>query len=317
MKMKDIIPQYISYRKSLGEKFKTNANELNCFLRYIGEDSEIGELNIKICTEFLYAPKGKVTANWFCKHTALKGLFQWALAREYITTIPLPSDKPKRPQGMLPYIYSNDELKSLFSTALVYQKNRSSTYPECIRMILMLTYMLGLRLHETVSLRMKDICMDKSFVCINESKFYKSRMVPFNDTVKRLLYDFLEWRQQNRQSKDAETHLFLNRKTASMNIDTVRGCFEQIRKKTGISREDESPYQVRIHDLRHTFSVNRLTCWYKECKDVQKLLPVLSTFLGHKHLAHTSVYLTMTNNLLEEANNRFETYANNENHGRK
>jgi integrase len=62
--------------------------------------------------------------------------------------------------------------------------------------------------------------------------------------------------------------------------------------------------------LRHTFAVNRLTSWYQEGKDVQKLLPVLSVFLGHKHLSHTSVYLTMTDNLLEEANKRFEFYIN-------
>ncbi|MEJ7737188.1 MAG: hypothetical protein WKF97_07160 [Chitinophagaceae bacterium] len=61
--------------------------------------------------------------------------------------------------------------------------------------------------------------------------------------------------------------------------------------------------------LRHTFAVNRLVSWYQENKDVQRLLPVLSAYLGHKYLAHTSVYLTMTDNLLQEAKMRFEKYA--------
>ena len=67
------------------------------------------------------------------------------------------------------------------------------------------------------------------------------------------------------------------------------------------------------HDLRHTFAVNRLTLWYKENKDVQQLLPVLSVYLGHKHLVHTTAYLTMTDNLLHEANKRFERYIAGEN----
>jgi integrase len=314
MKIKDIIPQYISYRQSLGEKFRTNASGLRCFLKYAGEETAIGNLGLTVCTDFLYAPSGKVTANWFCKYTALKGLFQWAMARGYINEIPLPADKPKRLPNMSPYIYSDKELKLLFSTALTFQKNRSRIYPECIRMTLMLTYMLGLRLHETVALRIKAIDWNNSIIRIDESKFYKSRIVPFNGKVKQLLIEFMVWRKENRQPDDVETYLFLDRKNTPVHIDTVRQCFKRIRSKAGISREDEATFQPRIHDLRHTFAVNRLTSWYRQGEDVQKLLPILSTYLGHKHLSHTSVYLTMTENVLEEANKRFETYVNREIH---
>ena len=315
MKIKDIIPQYISYRQSLGEKFESNAAQLQCFLRYVDREMEIGELGIETCTAFLFAPTGKVTAGWFCKHSALKGLFEWAMIRKYVTALPLPADKPKRPQGMTPYIYSNEELKRLFSTALTFQITRSRTYPECIRMILMLTFMLGLRLRETVSLKVGDIDCENAFVHINETKFYKSRIVPFNNTVKCILTVFMDWRKQNRQPQNAETALFLDRQAIPVCIHTVRGCFKRIRSKAGILRDEDALFQPRIHDLRHTFAVKRLTGWYSEGKDVQKLLPHLSTFLGHKHLAHTSVYLTMTENLLEEANNRFESYVNNESNG--
>lgn len=314
MKTKDLIHQYVSYRQSLGEKFKTNEQVLKCFIKYVGEENEVDGLDLKTCTGFLYAPDGKVTANWFCKHTALKGFFRWLLVRGYVTDIPLPTDMPKRPPGMQAYIYSNEELKKIFSTALTFRKNQSSTYPECVNMILKLTYMLGLRLHETISLKIKDVNPVESLVCINESKFYKSRLVPFNDTVKQLLLEFMEWRRQENLPENTEVFLFLSKKQQPMNIGTVRGCFERIRNKAGIFREKECVYQPRIHDLRHTFAVNRLVGWYKEGKDVRHLLPVLSTYLGHKHLAHTSVYLTMTENLLAEANRRFESYVNNESH---
>jgi hypothetical protein len=42
---------------------------------------------------------------------------------------------------------------------------------------------------------------------------------------------------------------------------------------------------------------------------VQRLLPQLSIYLGHVHLAATQVYLTMTSELLDEANQRFEQYT--------
>lgn len=66
-------------------------------------------------------------------------------------------DKPKKPQRITPYIYSDIELKKLFSAAMTYQKRSSLTYPECVKAILQLTYVLGLRISETMSLRMKDV----------------------------------------------------------------------------------------------------------------------------------------------------------------
>ena len=45
---------------------------------------------------------------------------------------------------------------------------------------------------------------------------------------------------------------------------------------------------------------------------MQKLLPVLSVYLGHAHLAATAVYLSMTPTLQAEAGARFERYAQQE-----
>nr|DAE55248.1 MAG TPA: SITE SPECIFIC RECOMBINASE XERD [Caudoviricetes sp.] len=308
MRLDEMTELYISYRQSLGEKFKTNAQALRHFIKYIGNDTNPDDLTIGQYESYLYYPTGKVTASWFIRHTALKGMFQWAMSRGIINGIPLPMDLPKRLGHMIPYIYSKTELKCLFTSAMEYQKNRSVIYPECLKMILQLTYFLGLRLHETMSLKIRDLNLPESYVYIRESKFYKSRIVTYDYKVGELICDFLKWREEHGMCTESESRLFLNRKGLEMQIDTVRGSFERIRKHAGISRSDKSPFQPRIHDLRHTFAVNRLTAWYKENKDVQKLLPVLSTYLGHKHLSHTSVYLTMTDGLLEEANKRFESY---------
>jgi len=61
--------------------------------------------------------------------------------------------------------------------------------------------------------------------------------------------------------------------------------------------------------MRHSHAVHRLTSWYEQGADVQKLLPYLSTYLGHVNIAATQVYLTMTPELLRAASLRFEQYA--------
>jgi len=77
-------------------------------------------------------------------------------------------------------------------------------------------------------------------------------------------------------------------------------------------RHDGARYQPRLHDLRHAFSIHRLVTWYRQGADVQRLLPQLATYLGHVHIAATQRYLTMTPELLQEANKRFEHYAREE-----
>lgn len=309
MKVGKMIERYISYRKSLGEKFTTNACILRSFVRYMGAENDASSITRESSELFLLAPTGMVTANWFCKHTALKGLFQWAMARSHINLIPLPEEKPKRPGHMRPYIYTDCELKALFGWAMTYQKNRSTTYPECVRAILMFTYLLGLRIHETLSLRIRNIDLQNDLVTINESKFYKSRIEPFNGAVRKEIIRLLQWRKTQGMPMKEDAYLFLNRKGQPMNRDSFNDIFRRICDKAGIRRDDGAIYQPRIHDLRHTFAVNRLISWYDAGEDVQSLLPVLSTYMGHTHLAHTSVYLTMTDRLLDHANNRFENYV--------
>ena len=71
---------------------------------------------------------------------------------------------------------------------------------------------------------------------------------------------------------------------------------------------------ARIHDLRHTFAVHRLIQCYRQGQSVQKFLPALSAYMGHKCISHTSVYLTLTPELLSEANSLFENFAQRKEH---
>jgi integrase len=64
-----------------------------------------------------------------------------------------------------------------------------------------------------------------------------------------------------------------------------------------------------LHSLRHSFAVGCLLRWYREGLDPQTRLYRLSTFMGHVDPASTAVYLTITPQLLAEANRRFEAFA--------
>lgn len=309
MKIIDLITLYVEYRRSLGEKFHTNAMVLSHFGKYVGEGAEMETLTEEKVTEYLYSGHKTVTAIWFCRYGAMKGFLAWCLSRGHTDKWLLTDTVPKRPEHIIPYIYSNGELRLIFDNALTYQKKRSNIYPECVRTILMVTYFLGLRIHETMSLKIRDIDMEENYIHIRESKFYKTRIVTFNHPVRKMLVSFYEWRLRQGMPDTPDTCLWLDRRNEPMKKDTINGIFERIRAKAGIRREDGAIYQPRIHDLRHTFAVNRLRQWYEGGDDVQTLIPALSAYMGHKHLSHTSVYLTMTDKILKLTSDIFEDYA--------
>ena len=310
MTIGEVTENYIAYRRSLGEKYYSGAKILQSFERYLGKGRDMLSINIDDCIAFLYGGKDHVTATWFNRYSTLKWMFEWALVRGFLLSVPLPSDKPQRPDTLRPYIYSKEELRRLFDAALVCQKRPNKTAPETLQLILKLTYFLGLRISETLAIRIKDLNMDESYVTIRDSKFYKSRMVPFNRSIYNLIKVYLE--SNHNQYQDNEELLFLPIKGMPISQANMTVYFARIRELAGVSRNDGCCFQPRIHDLRHSFAVHRLTAWYKEGKDVQKYLNYLSTFLGHDHISHTSVYLTMTDELFREANKLFESYKNNE-----
>ncbi|OGT36166.1 MAG: integrase [Gammaproteobacteria bacterium RIFCSPHIGHO2_12_FULL_37_14] len=312
MKLNKIITQYVTYRRSLGEKFKTNESYLKAFCKKTGASKNIKLITEKMTNKFLYGDSKNITSGWFTKHTALLGFYRYALTRGYVKNIPLPRILPKRPQPFIPYIYSKKELKLIFDTALTYQKIKSCISPIMVRIVLILTYALGLRLHETLSIKIGDIDMDNLVITIQQSKFYKSRLTPFNEEIKEIIKKYLQWRKSKQKTQMLEDYLFFGKNNKPFNASTMEKIFRRIRESACIKRNDNATFQPRIHDLRHTFAVNRLTSWYQENKDVQKLLPILSVYLGHRYLAHTSVYLTMTDGLLQAAKKRFEKYAKGE-----
>ena len=50
----------------------------------------------------------------------------------------------------------------------------------------------------------------------------------------------------------------------------------------------------RVHDLRHTMAVNNVRRWFERGENVNALLPVLQTYLGHSSIGDTAYYLHLT-----------------------
>jgi integrase/recombinase XerD len=308
MKLGNAITQYIAYRQTLGEIFQSNGRILKAFGRAVGLEKTLRNVRSKHVFRFLNGT-GPITSNWHVKHQALRGFYLYAISRGYTSSSPLPVAIPRRPPRFEPCIYTRQELRLLLRSCLTYQKNRSCIDPAMVRTLLFLLYGAGLRVGEAIRLTLADVDLDSNCLTIRQTKFRKTRLVPICTQLARELKRYADRRPQDGHPQHPGATFFITRNGRPISQFTIERTFVRIRNKANVQRNGGARYQPRLHDLRHTFAVHRLIGWYKRGADVQKWLPVLSTYLGHSHLAATSVYLTMVPGLLNHANRRFEQYA--------
>ena len=307
MNLQRLIEQYISFQRSLGSSFITDAAVLRAFGRARGPRASVASVRVRHVDAFLGKAR-PVTRTWFTKLSCLRCFFRYAVSRGYITTAPLPTVMPKRPPAFVPYIYTREELRRLLQVIESHPRGNSILEPATIRTMILVYYGAGLRLREATNLTRADVDLSGSILTIRNTKFGKTRLVPVGPQLSRALVQYDRTRPKGRP---ADAPFFATVKGGPVNPRMLERNFRVACDRAGIRRTD-TRQQPRIHDLRHTFAVHRLTSWYQQGADVQRLLHQLSVYLGHVHLQDTQVYLSMTPELLREASQRFERYAGKE-----
>jgi len=306
MNLQMICQQYVALRKTLGDRFVVNGNQLKAFCRAMGPEIDIADVSTEKVNAFLVGD-GPLTTTWYVKHNALRGFYRYAISRGFVKTSPLPLTIPKLPP-FKPYIYSPAELRRILdSTESCSRRRLSDLDASVIRVLILLMYGAALRTSEALSLTVRDVDLADAVLTVRNSKFFKSRLVPLGPNTVRVLGEYAG--RQGSRSRKPDDLFFVGRTSKRIPIHMVERAFKQIRKHVGLYREGGPRCQPRLHDLRHTSAVHRLTSWYREGKDVQKLLPQLSVYMGHARLAATQAYLSITPNLLHQASLRFERYA--------
>ena len=312
MKLKDLISQYVAFRKSMGGDFDSAASLLNTFCNRMGVGIDLADIRTERVEEFL-AGTG-LNSYWRRKYDTLRGFYRYAISRGFVRQAPLPVTVPKLPQRFVPYIYNADELQRLINPTAPDRIGFRKLEPHTLRAILLLLYGAGLRIREAVALTIDDVDLQDAVITIRDTKFHKTRLVPIGLRLNQAMAQYAAQRKAAGHSQNGDAPFFVLRRGKPLSVQIVQKAFARLRRSAAVGRADGARYQPRLHDMRHSHAVHRLTSWYEQGADVQKLLPYLSTYLGHVNIAATQVYLTMTPELLRAASLRFERYALRESH---
>lgn len=308
MTLRDAINQYIAWRQAHGEKYRSCSAILHLFLKSVGGETNCNAVTPAQVLSFL-AGKGPLTRNRENKYSALAGFYRYAINRGYVMRSPLPDNEPKPPASAPPHIFSRDELRRLFDAMEDSRGRAAQLDADTFRTLLFVLYGAGLRVGEARRLTLADVDLPGAVLTIRGTKFYKSRLVPIGPQLATMLKTYGSLRASRPLQQGSNSFFLANRDGTPLAHSTILQAFAELRRAAGIHGANGRRHSPRLHDLRHSFAVHRLTDWYRQGADVQRLLPVLSTYLGHTDLAGTQVYLSMTPELLQQASSRFERYA--------
>ena len=197
----------------------------------------------------------------------------------------------KQHEDFKPYIFTHNQISDIFAAADRIKPNSVNShvfYP----VILRVQYCCGLRISETLGLRIKDVDFGSNVLHVINAKNNKDRDIPMSGSVS----DYMKWYSRKTHSAHyTEDYFFKSRRGSGHYEKTaVNHYFRDILFDCGIKHGGRNDGGPHLHNLRHTFCVHSLEAMLRNGIPHQVALPLLMTYMGHASLSATGRYLRLT-----------------------
>jgi integrase len=300
------VADFLAHKRALGRRYDTEEATLRLLLAFAGQHGvqSLHQLTASLLEMFV-ASRPRTRARSVNHLVGIVGCFlDWAVAQQRLTASPLRRTRRHETDLRLPFLFDVGQARRLLAAAAALPDNaRAAGRGPTYHAIFALCYGLGLRSGEACGLRIGDVDAGRQLLTVRGGKFGKSRLVPHGPRIGELLA-----RQVERRGGGDQDPLFSFDGRRSVHPCSASHAFHWLMAELALPVPDGvSP--PRLHCLRHSFAVGRLTRWYREDVDAQARLFRLSTFMGHVDPTSTTIYLTITPQLLVEASRRFEAFA--------
>lgn len=303
------IKAFLQYKTALGCKYRTEAAALHLLDAYIADQRVVAldHLDSRLLDAFLASRPREHARSYNHLVGTTRRFFDWAVMQGMVTRNPVIA-RPRRVTGQrIPYLFSLDDAKRLLEAARGMRTRPKAPHRALVyEMVFALLYGLGLRVGEVTRLLVGDVDFERAMLSVRDTKFYKSRLVPFGPRMGDRLAKYVNHRFGPHAGP--ETPLFSFTKRGAVHEGTISLTFHSLLPHLGLN-VPAGVCAPRLHDLRHAFAVGTLLRWYRSGIDPNTRLIQLTTFLGHADPASTAVYLTITEDLLREADRRFRVFA--------
>ncbi len=289
----DAITALIAEKRAVGYRYDTEARVLARF--EVFSRTEFPDLNTlteaSVHAWITAARRRGVTPSTLQTLTSpLRALARW-LIRRGIHAYLLPAALLPRPVRYVPYIYTDTELAALFAATDRCHYCSQVPLRHIVMPVLFRTiYACGLRCSEARLLTVADVDIDAGVLQIRNAKGGKDRQIPVSAPLRTRLADY---HAQIEGHHERGEWFFPGRARQPLTLSNLNHNFRRFLWQAGIAHGGRG-HGPRTHDLRHSFAVNNLRRWFTLEYDINALLPVLQTYLGHSSVADTAYYLHLT-----------------------
>ena len=303
------LARFVEVKRALGRKYATDERVLRGFDRFLLRErvSDVRDITADHVRAFLSTRTDLAPRGFNSKLAPVRRFLNWLVAQGVLETVPLDVRPRRVTRQRIPFLFDVTLAKRLLRDAAALPDNptgrrRGVVYHTLFAML----YGLGMRVGEACHLRCDDVDAARRLLVVRGAKFGKTRLVPFGPRIAALLDAQLAHRR--RETPDTDAPLFTFDGIHCIQPKTVSMVFLAMTRamKLTIPEGTATPH---LHDLRHSFAVGSLLRWYREGADASARMIYLATFMGHADPTSTEVYLTITSDLLHEANRRFEAFV--------
>jgi integrase len=298
--LQNMAREFVALRRSLGYKLAMVEARLNEFVTFL-ESKGAAYVTTQLALAWVLESARGAIGSYKYRLYVVRSFAKYLSATDSRNEVPPPRLLPPPARTRRPYIYTEKEVLALMKATQMLSSTeelRCHTY-YCVLGLLAVT---GLRSGEALRLRKEDVDLTQGLLTIRETKFGKSRLIPLHATTVKALTDYSARRDAFLGKAKVDTFFASQRRGP---LSTFQLTFVTLRRAVGLGSAPgrENP---RLHDFRHRFAVNTLLKWYRDGENVERLLPVLSTFLGHTRIEDTYWYLSSTPELMKAASERLE-----------
>ena len=304
--LREAVREYLNLRRSLGFKLHESGRLLLAFVKFM-EEHRSSYITTRLALAWAQQPSTVQPAEWAHRLSVVRTFARHRSATDPRTQIPPQGLLPFQPKRARPYLYSEEEIRSLLRAALrmSYRYERGKLRPWIYHCLFGLLNVSGLRLGEARNLELQDVDLKAAVLTIRGAKFGKARLVPLHASTCMVLADYIARRQRHWAGRAVSSYLFVSSRGNRLDGGDIHRTFYTLSRQIGLRRASDRR-GPRLHDMRHRFATNTLVQWYQSGQDPERRLPLLSTYLGHVHVSDTFWYLSACPELMREAMSRLE-----------
>lgn len=287
----ELIPEYISYKRAQGymlqEAYVYRLRAMDLFFKTKG----IKDISItrELYEEYTSLKEGENPSTTEQRRGIIRGFAKYLIFRGYKDIYAGCDDSRVFKTDFIPYIFTKDQIQDMFRILAEQCRVDPGYENDTFRLVMLLYYCCGFRKSEVQNFRLRDVDFETGKITVLHGKNDVSRIVVVSNS---LLVEIRGYRDKYLKEVSSDSYFIRSVKGGQYNKGVLYPRFHQLLVNANIPSRQDGKSQ-RLHDIRHTFCVRTLEAIVEKGFDLYTTFPLLSIYLGHKHLTETEYYLRM------------------------